>query len=91
MVKWKVRFLALSIGMALLEEAVTTSLTNLAPYYGAVSGAARITVSTNHIEVISNSVLAFIPRFICWAWLLGRYDFNPLKVMLLRPDGRVDA
>jgi hypothetical protein len=82
-IRWKVRFVGISIGMALLEEAVTTSLTNLAPYYGAVSETARITVSTNYFEVISNSVLAFIPWFICWAWLLGRYDFKPLEVMLL--------
>jgi hypothetical protein len=80
---WKVRFVLFSIGMALLEEAITTSLTNLAPYFGAVSEAARITVSDNYFEVISNSVLAFIPWFICWAWLLGRYDFRPLEVMLL--------
>lgn len=80
---WKVRFVLLSIGMALIEEAVTTSLTNLAPFYGAASEAARITVSTNFFRVISNSVLAFIPWFICWAWLLGRYDFKPLEVMLL--------
>lgn len=80
---WKVRFVLLSIGFALIEEAVTTSLTNLAPQFGAVSAAARITVSTNYFVTISNSVLAFIPWFICWAWLLGRYDFKPLEVMLL--------
>ncbi|MGD2163289.1 MAG: hypothetical protein PVG04_09350 [Anaerolineales bacterium] len=82
-ISWKVRFVLLSTGMALLEEAVTTSLTNLAPYFGAASEAARITVSTNYFKVISTSVLAFIPWFICWAWMLGRYDFRPLEVMLL--------
>lgn len=80
---WRVRFVVLSTGMALIEEAVTTTLTNLAPYFGATSEAARITVSTNYFKVISTSVLAFIPWFICWAWLLGRYDFKPLMVMLL--------
>jgi hypothetical protein len=80
---WKSRFVLLSIGMALIEEAITTSLTNLAPYFGAVSANARITISTNYFEVISSSVLAFIPWFICWAWLMGRYDFKPLEVMLL--------
>ncbi|MDF1499615.1 MAG: hypothetical protein P1P76_04005 [Anaerolineales bacterium] len=80
---WKVRFVLLSIGFALIEEAVTTSLTNLAPHFGAVSAAARITVSTNYFVTMSNSVLAFIPWFICWAWMLGRYDFKPLEVMLL--------
>lgn len=80
---WKVRFVLLSIGFALLEEAVTTTLTNAAPLFGAVSDAARITVSTNYLEVISHSVLAFIPWILCWAWMLGRYDFRPLEVMLL--------
>jgi hypothetical protein len=28
-------------------------------------------------------MLAFIPWYICWAWLLNRYDFKPLEVMLL--------
>jgi hypothetical protein len=79
---WKIRFVSLSIGMALIEEMITTLLTNAAPLFGAVSPAARITVSTNYFEVISNSVLVFIPWFICWAWLLGRYDFKPLEVVL---------
>lgn len=82
-IDWKSRFVLLSIGMALIEEAITTSLTNLAPYFGAVSANARITISTNYFEVISSSVLAFIPWFICWAWLMGRYDFKPLEVTLL--------
>jgi hypothetical protein len=80
---WKVRFVLFSTLLALMEEAVTTSLTNAAPLFGAVSSAARITVSTDYFEVISTSVVAFIPWFICWAWLLGRYDFKPAEVMLL--------
>ncbi|HIJ73062.1 MAG TPA: hypothetical protein HPP83_03065 [Candidatus Hydrogenedentes bacterium] len=80
---WRLRFVLLCIAMAMLEEAVTTSLTNAAPLLGAATEAARITSSTNYIEVISGSVVAFIPWFICWAWLLNRYDFNPLEVMLL--------
>lgn len=80
---WKVRFVLFSTLLALLEEAVTTSLTNAAPLFGAASEAAKITVSTHYFEVISTSVVAFIPWFICWAWLLGRYDFKPAEVMLL--------
>jgi hypothetical protein len=80
---WKVRFVILSIGMALVEEALTTSLTNLAPYFGGLSDAARITASTNYFRVLSNSLLAFIPWFICWAWFLGLFDFKPLEVVLL--------
>jgi len=82
-IEWRLRFVLFCIAMAMLEEAVTTSLTNAAPLFGAVSGAARITSSTNYFKVISGSVVVFIPWFICWAWILGRYDFRPLEVMLL--------
>ena len=80
---WRLRFVLLCIAMAMLEEAVTTSLTNAAPLFGAASAAARITRSANYFEVISGSVAVFIPWFVCWAWLLGRYDFRPLEVVLL--------
>ena len=80
---WKTRFVLFAVLMALIEEAVTTSLTNAAPLLGAVSSAARITVSTNYMEVISTSIVAFIPWILCWSWLLGRYDFKPGEVMLL--------
>jgi hypothetical protein len=80
---WRLRFVILCILMALLEEGVTTALTNAGPLLGAATAAARITSSTNYLEVIRGSVLVFIPWFICWAWLLGRYDFRPLEVMLL--------
>ncbi len=80
---WPLRFVLLCMAMALLEEAVTTSLTNAAPLLGAATEAARITSSKNYFEVISRSVVAFTPWFICWAWLLKRYDFRPLEVMLL--------
>ena len=82
-IDWRLRFVLLCIAMAMLEEAVTTSLTNAAPLFGAATEAARITSSMNYFEVISGSVVAFIPWFICWAWLLGRYDFRPLEVVLL--------
>ena len=31
----------------------------------------------------SNSVIAFVPLFLCWGWLLSRYDFRPAEVLLL--------
>jgi len=80
---WRLRFVLLCIVMAMLEEVVTTSLTNAAPLLGAATDAAKITISANYFEVIRTSVVAFIPWFICWAWLLGRYDFKPLEVFLL--------
>jgi hypothetical protein len=82
-IDWRLVFVLLCIIMAMLEEAVTTSLTNAAPFFGAATEAARITISKNYLVVISNSVVTFIPWFICWAWLLSRYDFRPVEIMLL--------
>ncbi len=81
---WRTRFVLLCIVFAMLEEAVTTSLTNMAPLLGGVSDAARITASKNYLEVIlKHSVIAFVPLFLCWGWLLSRYDFRPIEVLLL--------
>ncbi len=81
---WRTRFVLLCIGFAMLEEAVTTSLTNLAPLLGGVTDAARITASKNYFVVVfQHSVIAFVPLFLCWGWLLSRYDFRPSEVLLL--------
>ena len=80
---WRVRFVLLCIVMALLEEVVTTSMTNLGPFFGATSADVKITISTNYFEVIQTSVVAFVPWFIFWAWFLGRYDFKVAEVMVL--------
>jgi hypothetical protein len=81
---WRTRFVLLCIAFAMFEEAVTTTLTNMAPLLGGVSGAARITASRNYLVVIfQHSVIAFIPLFLCWGWLLSRYDFRPAEVLLL--------
>jgi hypothetical protein len=81
---WRTLFVLLCIAFAMLEEAVTTSLTNLAPLFGGVTDAARITASRNYLEVVFlNSVIAFIPMFVCWGWLLSRYNFRPAEVLLL--------
>ena len=81
---WRTRFVLLCILMALLEEAVTTSLTNLAPWFGGVTDAARITASKNYLEVVClNSVIVFIPAYIAWVVILSFFDFSPAEVMLL--------
>lgn len=33
--------------------------------------------------VFTNSVIVFVPLFLCWGWLLSRYDFRPIEVLLL--------
>lgn len=83
-VGWRTRFVVLCIIFALLEEAVTTTLTNLAPLLGGATDAAAITASKNYLVVVlKHSVIVFVPWFLGWAWLLSRYDFRPAEVMLV--------
>ena len=81
---WQLRFVLFATLLALIEELITTAMTNLAPFFGVKMGEAFITASPNYFEVIFfHSVIVFIPMFIGWAWLLGRYDFSPNAVFIL--------
>ena len=81
---WRVRFVVFSTIMALIEEAITTAMTNLAPLLGTTPEEAHITASTNYFTVVLfHSVVVFVPMFVAWAWMLSRWDFQPLEVLLL--------
>ncbi|HSO12184.1 MAG TPA: hypothetical protein VLT51_07400 [Anaerolineales bacterium] len=81
---WQVKFVLFATLLAMVEEAVTTSMTSLAPLFGAEIGEAYITASSNYFDVIlHHSVIAFVPWFMAWAWILKRYDFSPFWVFLL--------
>ena len=68
--------------LALLEEVVTTTLTNLAPVFG--SAQAFITASRNYLEVVVwHSVIVIAPMFIVWPRFLARFRFSPGSVFLL--------
>ena len=83
-IDWRIRFVFFCTTMALIEEAITTSMTNLAPLFGTTPEEAHITASTNYFTVVCfHSVIVFVPMFIAWAWMLSRWDFTPLKVLLL--------
>ena len=83
-IHWTVKFVLLCIAMALLEEAVTVSMTNLAPIFGGVTEAAHITAYKGYLETVClDSVIVFVPQFMCWAFLLWLWDFKPVEVMLL--------
>lgn len=83
-IDWRVRFVLFCTAMALIEEAITTSMTNLAPVFGTTPEVAHITASTNYFKVVCfHSVVMFVPMFIAWAWMLSRWQFTPLKVLLL--------
>jgi hypothetical protein len=81
---WRVKFVVLCVVLALLEEASTTLMTNLAPVFGAPFGSAYITASADYLEVVLfHSVVVFVPMFVAWAWLLARYAFSPARVLIL--------
>jgi hypothetical protein len=68
--------------LALLEEGVTTTLTNLAPLFG--NAQAFITASHNYLEVVVwHSVVVIAPMFLVWSWFLARFSFSPGGVFLL--------
>jgi hypothetical protein len=70
--------------LALIEEAITTTLTNLAPEFGSQIGVAYITASNIYLIVIAfSSVVVFAPESAAWACLLQRYRFSPNEVFLL--------
>ena len=74
----------LCTAMALIEEVITTTMTNCAPLLGTTPEEAHITASTNYFVVVCfHSVVVFVPMFIAWALMLSRWDFSPLKVLLL--------
>ncbi len=53
-------------------------------FFGTTPEAAHITASTNYFHVVlCHSVVLFFFMFIVWAWMLARWDFSPLKVLLL--------
>lgn len=77
-------FFLFAAGLSLAEEAVTVGMTNLAPLFGVAIGQAYITASADYLDVIAfHSVVVFLPMFLVWAWLLGRYSFQPNTVLLL--------
>lgn len=81
---WQVKFVIFATLLALAEEAITVSMTNLAPLFGVRVGEAYITASTNYLDVVlHHSVIVFIPWFVAWALLLKRLAFSPFWVFLL--------
>jgi hypothetical protein len=71
-------FVAMATLLALLEELVTTGMTNAAPLFGVPVGAAYITASANYFDVVFfHSVVVFVPMFVAWALLRRRYRFSP--------------
>ena len=81
---WPLTFVLFCTLLALTEEAVTVSMTNLAPLFGVPLGAAYITASANYLDVVAlHSVVVFVPMFIAWAGLLSWRSFSPFATAIL--------
>lgn len=81
---WKKKFFIFFLGLILLEEIITTTLTNLAPVLGGELGKAFITASTNYFEVVFfHSAIIFVPFIFIWIYLFSKYDFSPNQAFLL--------
>lgn len=81
---WRLQFVAFATLLALIEEAITTTMTNLAPWFGVKVGEAYITASANYLDVVGlHSVVMFVGMFVGWALLLWRWRFTPFQVFLL--------
>jgi hypothetical protein len=81
---WRTRFVLFCTAMALIEEMITTSMTNCAPFFGSTPEESHITATTNYFHVVlCHSVILFVFMFVVWAWMLSRWDFSPIKVLLL--------
>lgn len=81
---WQAKFVGFCTLLALVEEAVTTTMTNLAPLFGVPVGRAYITASASYLDVVlCHSVVVFVPMFAAWAWMLSRWRFHPNAVFIL--------
>ena len=81
---WWLKFPVFCTFLALLEEVVTVTMTNLAPVLGSAVGEAFITASANYLHtVLFHSVIVFVPMFLVWTVLLRFFDFPATQVFLL--------
>lgn len=81
---WQAKFVLFATLLILIEEAITTTMTNLGPAFGVKLGQAYITASANYLDVIFfHSVIAIAPMFVGWMVILHFYDFSPFEAFLL--------
>lgn len=82
--QWQIKFVLFVTLLALLEEVITTTMTNLAPIFGVKIGEVDFTASTNFFDVVFfHSVIMFVGPFVFWALALKRYDIRPFAAFLI--------
>ncbi|TWT64987.1 hypothetical protein [Allorhodopirellula solitaria] len=78
-----VSFFGFVVILALIEEAITTAMTNCAPLFGAQIGEVYLTASANYFDVVLfHSVVVMLPQFAAWGILLQRYELSPFAAFL---------
>ena len=81
---WMLKFVLGCVTLALVEEAITTLMTNCAPLFGVRMGVAYATASGNFFDVVLyHSVVVFVPLFIGWSVMLRWWRFSPFAVFVL--------
>lgn len=71
-------FVGLATCLALIEEAITTAMTNCAPLFGAQIGEVYLTASANYLDVVlMHSIVVIWPQFLMLGWLFHRYRLSP--------------
>lgn len=86
------KFVLFATALALIEEGITTLMTNCAPLFGAAVGEAYVTASANYLDVVfCHSVVVLLPQLAALGWLLARYKLSPFAAfLLLGATGLVD-
>ena len=70
--------------LALVEEAVTTAMTNAAPWFGVALGEVFITASADYLDVVLyHSVVVIVPQFLAWGWILSRWHISAFGAMIV--------
>ncbi len=81
---YQLKFVIFATLLALIEESIATTMTNLAPVFGAKIGETYITASANFFDtVFFHSAINFVGPFIFWAFILSRYNFSPFASFLI--------
>src|SRR3989344_827273 len=81
---WKKKFVLFATLLFLIKEAIITTITNLAPVFGASIGEVYITAPANFLDVVFfHSATMFVGPFVFWALALRRYDFSPFGAFIV--------
>ncbi|MBX3170119.1 MAG: hypothetical protein KF760_22125 [Candidatus Eremiobacteraeota bacterium] len=80
----KSAFIAFSVLLACIEEALACLMTNLGRLFGDPTGQVYITASANYLDLaFLHSVIVIVPQVAIWSWILERYRFTSSRLFVL--------